>query len=94
MKRARGLIRIIENISIGAGAFGPVFPPVKIQDKKSLKGDQMAKKEKKFGGLQQTAYERLMEIAVSIREGKYGWGDDFDASSLENDLNDATADIE
>lgn len=44
-------------------------------------------------GMQKTAYEAVKEVAANILSGKYGKDDDIDIDALEDDLEDATADL-
>lgn len=46
-----------------------------------------------MNGMQKTAYEAVMEVAGKIRDGAYGDDDDIDVEALEEDLDDATANI-
>lgn len=43
-------------------------------------------------GLQQTVYERLMEIATAVRDGAYGKGDDINMEAVHEDLENDLAD--
>ena len=46
-----------------------------------------------MNGQQKTAYEAVMEVAQKIRDGAYGKGDVLDVEALEEDLDNATADL-
>lgn len=45
-----------------------------------------------MSGLQETVYERLMEIAAKVRDGAYGTGDAIDMDEVHVDLEDDLAD--
>jgi hypothetical protein len=44
-------------------------------------------------GIQKTIYERLLEIAMKVKDGAYGKDDEVDVTSLDNDLADAICDV-
>lgn len=49
--------------------------------------------EDQMNGMQKTAYEAVMEVACKILDGAYGKDDDLDVEALEEDLDNATADL-
>ncbi len=41
-----------------------------------------------MNGTQETIYNALIELAQSVKDGKYGRGDDIDTGALDADISD------
>lgn len=71
--------------------------PVESGDRLWICRQQLSRVRRKDGegmtGMQKTAYEAVKEVAANILSGKYGKDDDIDIDALEDDLEDATADL-